>query len=483
VLATVAAAIGLVLGELAIRRLVPMEAALPFWIDLQLTPLTIAAALGLAVVSAVIAGVMPALKATSRRRANHLLLRQGTGSSLRFGAVATLLIVGEVAIAVAGLTGAASVGRGALRDPALGNIAASEYLATTLRLIPADGSPASVRPSEIGGRLAATQEDLAERLLAEPEVRAVTFASHLPGMQHGRAAIEIERTGPAALTVEHHLVNQAFVDQGFFAALDQHVIGRDFAAADLALRPRPVIVNRSFVDRVLGGHAPIGRRLRHVTNGQEVAASWREIIGVVDDLGMNIVDPDKTAGIYHVIAPGQVHPLQLLVRVGREPAAFEARLRAILLAADSELIPTRASRLDELFNEQLWEARFTSIAFAAIAAMAVVLSAAGLYALIAFSVSQRTREIAIRSALGARPGAIVSTVVRRAMLQLVAGVVIGAWLASMIVPRVASTFTLKDNWQQMLVAVSAVMVAIGLLACVSPIRRAMRIDPVQALRD
>ena len=483
VLATVAAAIGLVLGELAIRRLAPMAAALPYWIDLQLTPLTIAAALGLAVVSAVIAGVVPALKATSRRRSNHLLLRQGTGSTLRFGAVATLLIVGEVAIAVGGLTGAASVGRGAFREPALGNIAASEYLTTTLRLIPADGSPANVTRGQIGQRLAVTQEHLARRLQAEPGVRAVTFASHLPGMQHGRTAIEMEETGATALTVEHHLVNQAYVDRGFFAALDQHVIGRDFAAADLALRPRPVVVNRSFVDNVLEGRSAIGRRLRHVTNGPEGPAPWREIIGVVDDLGMNIVDPDKTAGIYHVIAPGQVHPLQLLVRVGQDPAAFEPRLRALLLAAEPDLIPNRAARLDDVFNDQLWQARFTSIAFAAIAAMAVVLSAAGLYALIAFSVSQRTREIAIRSALGARPGAIVSTVVRRALLQLAAGVVIGAWLASMIVPRVANTFTLKDNWQQMLVAVSAVMIAIGLLACVSPIRRAMRIDPIQALRD
>ena len=483
VLATVAAAIGLVLGELAIRRLAPMEAALPFWVDLQLTPLTIAAALGLAVVSAVIAGVVPALKATSGRRSNHLLLRQGTGSSLRFGAVATLLIVGEVAIAVGGLTGAASVGRGAFRDPALGNIAASEYLTTTLRLIPADGSPANVTPAQIGGRLAAAQQDLGQLLVTEPGVRAVTFASHLPGMQHARTAIEMERTGSTALTVEHHVVNQASIDRGFFAALDQHVIGRDFAAADLALRPRPVIVNRSFVDKVLEGRSPIGRRLRHVANGPDGPSPWREIIGVVDDLGMNIVDPDKTAGIYHVIAPGQVHPLQLLVRVGRDPAAFEPRLRAILLAAEPDLIPNRAARLDDVFNDQLWQARFTSVAFAAIAAMAVVLSAAGLYALIAFSVSQRTREIAIRSALGARPGAIVRTVVRRALLQLAAGVVIGAWLASMIVPRVANTFTLKDNWQQMLVAVSAVMVAIGLLACVSPIRRAMRIDPVQALRD
>jgi putative ABC transport system permease protein len=480
VLASVAAAIGLLLGELAIRRLARMEAALPYWIDLQMTPLTMAAAVGLAVLSAVIAGVVPALKATSRRRSNQLLLRQGTESSLRFGAVSTMLIVGEVAIAVGGLTGAASVARGAFRDPALGDIAASEYLTTTLRLVPTDGSPAGITPDQVGPRLGAVQEDLARRLLAEPGVRAVSFATHLPGMEHGRTAIEMEETGQ---TVEHHLVDQAFVDQRFFAALDQQVMGRDFADFDLARRPRPVIVNRSFVDKVLGGRSPIGRRLRHVTVGQEGAAPWRDVIGVVDDLGTNIVDPDKAAAIYHVIAPGQIHPLQLLVRVAGDPSAFEPRLRAVLITVEPGLLPNRATRLDEVFNEQLWQARFTSIAFAAIAAMAVVLSAAGLYALIAFSVSQRTREIAIRAALGARPGVIVKTVLRRALLQLVAGVAIGAWLASVIVPEVTNTFTLKDNWQQMLVVVSAVMVAIGLLACVSPVRRAMRIDPVQALRD
>jgi ABC-type antimicrobial peptide transport system permease subunit len=112
-----------------------------------------------------------------------------------------------------------------------------------------------------------------------------------------------------------------------------------------------------------------------------------------------------------------------------------------------------------------------------------VLSAAGLYALMAFSVSLRTREIAIRTTLGARPGVIVRAVLRRALLQLFVGVVFGAGLAAVVIPEVLNGFILTENWRQMLAAVSIAMIVIGLLACAVPLRRALRIEPVDALKE
>ena len=458
------------------------EAAMPYWFDLSVTPLTMAIAAGLALFSAFIAGVLPALKATGKR-SYRTLQRQTMGSGLRFGAVATVLIVVEVALAVGGLSGVASVGRGAFRSRSLGDIAADEYLATELRLVPRDASMNAAIHSDLATRLGAIQDELFRRLPAAPAVRAVTFAVDLPGMRHGRAQVELEGADATTSAQRLFVVNLTSVDRGFFEALGQRVTGRDFAARDLEARPRPVIVNRSFVDQVLQGRHPLGQRFRYVSSPPQAPLPWREIIGVVDDLGMNVVDPEKSAGVYHVIATGQAHPLQLVVRVSGDANAFVPRLRSILTAVEPGLVLEHPVRLDQVFNEQLWQARFTGVAFAAIAVIAVVLSAAGLYALMAFSVSQRTREIAIRSALGAQPSVIVRSVVGRALLQLVVGVAIGAWVATVIVPEVMNSFTMKENWRQMLIAVSAAMVAIGLLACAAPIRRALRIDPVQALRD
>jgi putative ABC transport system permease protein len=482
VLATLAATVGLVLGELAVRRLARLEAAMPYWFDLSVTPLAVGIAAGLALFSAFIAGVLPALRATGKR-SYQILQRQNTGAGLRFGAVATVLIVVEVAIAVGGLSGVASVGRGVFRPRSLGDITADEYLTTELRLVSREASMNAATQADLSKRLGPIQEELFRRLSAEPGVRAVSFATDLPGMHHGRAQIELEGDARASDGQRPAVVNFTSVDRGFFEALGQRVTGRDFHARDLDARPRPVIVNRSFVDKVLAGRHPLGRRLRYFSTSPQAPPPWREIIGVVDDLGMNVVDPEKAAGVYHVIAPGQAHPQQLVVRVSGDAIAFVPRLRSILTAVEPGLVLENPVRLDQIFNEQLWQARFTSVAFASIAVVAVVLSAAGLYALMAFSVSQRTREIAIRATLGAKPSIIVRSVVGRALVQLAAGVAIGAWLATVIVPEVMNSFTLTDNWRQMMAAVSVAMVVIGLLACVAPIRRALRIDPVQALRD
>jgi putative ABC transport system permease protein len=109
-----------------------------------------------------------------------------------------------------------------------------------------------------------------------------------------------------------------------------------------------------------------------------------------------------------------------------------------------------SAMLDHVFSEMLWQAQFSAALFALITVIAVGLSAAGLYALMGFSVSQRTREIAVRTALGTRPLRVVSIVVSRALLQLVIGVALGIGLAAMVIPKVMNSFTMADNWRQML---------------------------------
>jgi ABC-type antimicrobial peptide transport system permease subunit len=168
---------------------------------------------------------------------------------------------------------------------------------------------------------------------------------------------------------------------------------------------------------------------------------------------------------------------------GGDTATFAPRLRTSLAEIQPTLVPDMPVRLDRVFSHALWEARVSAVVFTVIAVITIVLSAAALYALMAFSVSQRTREIAIRTTLGAPPFGIVRSVVSRAVVQLAIGVVLGAGLAVLIVPEVLNSSTITGNWRQMLIAVSTAMTAFGLLACVAPTRRALRIQPVEALKE
>ena len=489
VLAMLAAGAGLVLAEFTVSRLQSLqlfEANMPFWFDLGVTPAAVAIAFGLAVFSAVIAGLLPALKATGKRAYQTLQRQTGGGSGVRFGATATVLIVVEVAIAVGGLSGVASVARGAFKARPIGEgIAADEYLASRFRLTPIAASPGAAdrQRVESARRLAVFQEEITRRLLSEPGVRAMTFAAVLPGMDHDTARIEVD-AGASPSVSPTQVVRVASINPGFFEALGQRVLaGRDFDAHDLRAGERPVVVNRSFVEKALDGRNPVGQRIRFVAAPDQAAQPWRPIIGVVNDLGMHAVDPRKGAGIYQAVAPGEMSSPYLLVRVAGEPAAFVPRLRAIVTDVEPSIVMSNPVPLKEVFSEVVIQAQLTAIIFALVAVIGVVLSSAGLYALMAFSVAQRTREIAIRSALGAAPARIVSAVVKRAFLQLIAGVVIGTGLALLIVPEVLDDSIQAVNWRLMLAGVSTAMLMIGLLACVVPMRRALRIEPVQALKE
>ena len=481
VLAALAAATGLGAAEIALRQLSIVklfEASLPPWFTLRLSSLSIVVAVCLVLFSGVVSGLLPALKATSRR--TYRAIQRGSAGGAMFGWTTSALIVVDVATAVVCLAGVGSVAKGVFRAPSLGaTTLAAENLVTELYLPP--GVIRGTSPAELPARVERLQRESERRLLAEPGVRAVSFASHFPGMRHLERRIELEGRALARGT---DIVRMAFIDRAFLDALGQRVLaGRNFEPADVVAKGRPILVNRSFVDRQLGGTSPLGMRLRLASGPDEPPDAWHEIIGVVDDLGMNVIDPANAAGIYHLINPGQLHPAQMLVRVAGEPEALVPRLRAILNEIEPEVVLDKPVRLDRVFSEELWEARFSAMAFSAVAVAAVVLSAAALYALMAFAVTQRTREIAIRSALGARPLNIIRVVVARALVQLTAGVALGAAIGAALVPEMLSGISLAQNWPTMLAAVSAVMCVIGLLACAAPTTRALRIQPVDALKE
>ncbi len=476
VLAGLAAVVGLAIAKLTLRfgvaTLVGNE-AVPFWIDDSLSWKTTGYAAALAVVGATIVGVLPALRVTRINVQDALRDEGAARSGLKFGGVWTAVIVLQVAITVALLPLAAGgvSESNRFRQRAEG-IGAERYVAAELGM---DREDHALDSAAFAVRARVSLDELARRLRAEPGVEAVAFADRLPVEDQFKYRIELDTALVAPVTDlrTSTLVN---VSDGFFDAFGSAVVaGRDFVARDYE-DARVLLVNQSFVRHVLGGRNAVGQRVRILGGEIDAMASddWYEIVGVVRDFGWQLPQPHEQSAMYRPSLPLVGHASQLAVRA-RDPAAVAPRLAAIAAEVDPTVRVTGVRPLADVGGGEA-QMNWTLTAVAWLVALTVLLlSATGIHALVAFTVSRRTREIGIRVALGAQPGRIVRAIFSRVALQVGLGVLIGSALAMLV--GFGST-------QQMLLLLGAdvVMLLVGLAACAVPLRRALRVQPTEALR-
>jgi predicted permease len=490
-LAVLSAGAGLLLGEFIARVFTSRVAgSLPFWIDFGVSVKTAALATGIAVFCAVIAGVLPTLRATGRGVQRNL--QRSTGASaVRFGWGATTLIMAEVALAVGFLTVGGLFSRELFASQAAETEIDAEQFSMGMVRVPWTDHNAlenDLRIPEFRARVVAVHEDLKARLASEPGVRGVAMGSVLPGMGHGSTLVEVEGESRGD-GFRGHRVMQALVDVDFFAGLGHPVReGRDFSSADLigtlGQDRTSVIVNTTFVEQVLSGTNPIGRRIRYVVPEGREPGPWYEIVGVVGHLGMNATNPERDEGVYHPAPAGEIHPIFVAVHVGADAASFTPRLREITREVDPDAMIQNPAVLADVANGDLLATRYATLLVAFLALVAIVLSSAGLYALMSFTVSQRTREIGLRSALGARPAGIVAVIARRAVFQLVGGIVLGVGIAALIFRELEGDTTMRGaNLALLLPTIAAFVFLVGALACVAPTLRGLRIRPVDALKE
>ena len=499
VLAVVSTGIGLAIAVVVANRMGRLHSAegdMPFWMDVGRVDIgMVLMALGLAVFCAVIAGVVPALKATGRGIQANMQRLGAARAGVRFGHATTALIVAEVALGVVCLFGGVIAYRIMLMT-APGEIAIDpkEFLTAELRLpnhvFPARNDTAGV--DILNARLAIIQREIARRLSAEQGVQGVAFATNLPGQGHGEARLEVD--GIDRPGVEGQRVLRTVVDIGFVAGLGQAVLyGRDFATSDLPPRPdqlpRAVIVNTAFVERVLRGRNAIGQRVRYATRPGEEPGPWFEIIGVVGPLGMmdhmNHNGMLDGAGVYHPAHPGAaLLPTRLAIRLSSDPGAFVPRLHEIAAEVDPETIVMRPMRMDQLEQGDRAFMQWVVFGIVVVAGIAVVLSIAGLYALMSFTVAQRRQEIGVRSALGAQARSIVVLIAKRAAVQLTIGIAIGVVVVGVLVRQSLpdTVLTPLTRWPLAAAAAGVTIVLIGAVACMAPIRRGLGIRPIEALR-
>jgi putative ABC transport system permease protein len=332
-------------------------------------------------------------------------------------------------------------------------------------------------------RLEARYRALADRLRQEPSVLDVTYADQMPLMRHWWDAIEMD-PGPAAehseRCVGRYCAGYVSVDPRFFDVVGAPVIrGRALTTADAEHRTRAVLVNEFFVDQVMGGYNPIGRRLRFSSTREPTAESWYDIVGVVPDLGVNrnMVDFGR-ARFYQATLPRETGPLRVAIHVRGDPQGFAVRLRELAQAVDPALRVIDPKPMPRLVDST---SAFWLELLVSFTGVTLMLSLAGVYAVTAFAVARRTREIGVRVALGAQPLRVLTTVFKRPLVQIALGIGVGSILALGLANNDLSDVHLDDFGMTAVFALSTILCCA--LACIVPTRRALRIQPTEALRD
>lgn len=498
VLAAVGAAIGLSVAQYGLRWVYHVVEAelwkgpLPFWFQPELSLRTVLYALVLTLVAAAVAGVIPGLKA-SRGLGQQLRAATGRGGH-RFGGIWTVVIVSQIAVTVGFPVVAFAVAMESrpIRMFDLG-IPAHEYLTArvTVQTEPTeDGAPSD--PDAVRAHASATFAELEEKLLADPRVLGVTFADRAPG-QKDNGWNQIEVDGPTAPPQDEGVlfVGRVSVEPDFFRTLGiQPRVGRDFHPADALAGSDAVIVNEAFIEYVLGGRSAIGVTFRYLRSRQNPALGqepgpWLRIAGVVQDLGYS------GAEVYHAVPDRSMNPAYAIVHVGGDAAGFAPMLRRVAFDVDPTLRIGDTVTLDRMVDSTVEFYRFSVIILALASLLGVILSLGGIYAVMSFTVSRRTREIGVRAALGAPKTRVVLDVFRRPLVQVALGLLAGGLLTVFLLwlPDIAEA-TGRDPAGSMpsvrelavLAAYMAGMAAICLLGCLTPMRRALAQEPSEALR-
>ncbi|HEX3704630.1 MAG TPA: ABC transporter permease [Vicinamibacterales bacterium] len=485
-LASLAGAIGLGIGRLglaAVDRVFTASIGRPYWLTFTMDPIVFGFVAAICLGTAVLFGLAPALH-VSRTDVREVLTeggRSGIGGT-RARRWTSALIVVEVALTLVLLAGAGFMMRSfmSLYNEDLG--VDTSHLLTMRLTLPFTGY--ANREKRI-----ALFDRFEERLGAISAIQASGITSNPPLFGGAARQLVIDgRPTPAGLTPPEVTVVDATT--GYLAALGVHIIrGRNFDAADGTPGHENTIVNERFVSMHFGVENPVGRQIRLIdANPARVydAAPPLDltIVGVVPSVRQRGREQGQVDPVVYV--PMREDPqryVSVVVRTAAKPAAVAGLVRQEMQALDQDLPVTDIETMDDLLALLRWLPRTFGSMFAVFALIALVLSAVGLYAVTMYSVSQRTAEIGVRMAVGARPRQVLWLVLRRALGQLAVGVPLGV-AGALAVGRLLQGVVGKAGGGDPLTlgGIVAVMLAVSSLACYWPARRATAVDPVVALR-
>lgn len=327
-------------------------------------------------------------------------------------------------------------------------------------------------------------DKLLPRLRALPGVTGVSMASTAPG--GGGAGHRFELAGQPIEEAERRpAVSAIDVGTAYFATVGTPMAqGREFDETDGEQGRETVVVSRKFVAQHFATVNPLGQKMR-LYGSDKKAGEWMTIVGVVPEVRMKEPgDSEQDTLIYRPYRTGSNGFMALLVRTEGDPARLTAAVRQEVQQVD-ELLPLfNVDSLADTMARSRWHLRVFGTVFSIFGLIALGMAAVGIYAVMAHTTGQRTREIGIRLALGASGGRVMGDVMRRGLVQLGIGMTLGlgaAWFAGRLMTRLLFGISPEDPTTYLCVA--GVLLLAGLTACWVPARRAARLDPLAALRQ
>jgi predicted permease len=451
----------------------------PYWIAFTFDPTVFAYFAAICLTTGIVFGLAPALQ-VSKTNINDVLKEGGRGSA---GAVRSRRLVSAMVVAELTLTLVLLVGAGLMIRSFLKLYSLNLGIETSNMLVMRTTLPNQKYPQPEQRRI--FYDALMARLQAIPGMQGAAIATAIPfGGSEGRA-LEIEGR-PVARPEDAPRTSIVSISPSYFdvvgVALQR---GRGFRESDGAAGSETAVVNERFVTRFFPGEDVIGRRIRLVPGGRNPKPGpWLTIVGVSPTIRQGnpqSLEPDAVVyQPYRMEVPGFMN---ILTRSQVPSASLTPLVREAVQAADPDQPVFQVQTMDEFLAQGRWPYRVFGTMFTIFAFIALVLSAVGIYAVTAYSVTQRTPEIGVRMALGARPAQVSWLILRRGLVQLAIGLTFGitlAWFASSALQSLVVQIPTRDPVT--FTAIAAVLTVVTLAACVIPARRATRLDPVTALR-
>jgi len=479
VLSLAATAFGIVLAKFGIAAFnqAITVTQVPFFIDIGLHPPVLLFSIGVATLTTLISGAIPAYQ-SSRADINEILKDETRGaSSFRIGRISKGLVMFEIALSCGLLVAAGlmikSVARMRTMDP---GFATKDVF--TARI----GFPAAYTDTAAEWRFF---DQVVDRVASLSGVQAASLSSGLPAARQGLGGSSFAIEGQTYLKDKDYPGARTLqVTPQFFSTLRIPLAqGRVFTDGDRVGALPVVIVNRAFVAKYFANVDPIGRRIR--LGGSKSTQPWSTIVGVVGNVftGDQNEPTSGAPAVFQPFAQSRSTFVYISARTTAPPMALTQRVRDVVASLNADIPLYWVQTLADATSQSLWFVRVFGTMFMIFGFVALFLASIGLYAVMSFSVVRRTREVGIRMALGAQGRNVVSMIFGQGIVQLAVGMAVGLAFA-LGISRLMKVilFQVEPRDPVIFGGVAAVLVFVGLVACLIPARRATLVDPLVALR-
>ena len=462
-------------GLTAITKLLPQD--FPRLSEIHMDVRVLLFAFAVSLITGLLFGLVPALQ-VSRPDVNDAIRETGRGvaGSRRQRRFRQALIVVEVALSVVLLAGAGLLFRSFLR-----------LQAVDTGFDPAPVLTASLTPS---GTNFSNQADYAkfynqvlEKVSATPGVLDAGLINTLP--LDGGPTISLRVEGrPLTTPDKWPSVNYRVVSPNYFRAMSIPLVqGRTYTGRDDLDAPATMIINQQLANEVFPNEDPIGKRLNFGASDSSQQPVWFEIVGVVANVRSQEVREEPASELYFSALQNFWPSMSLVIRSSVEPASLTPALRQIVNDVDKTVPVSNVKTMDRVVSESITQPRFNLFLLGLFSSVALLLSAAGIYGVTTFTVTQRTHELGIRIALGAQIGDVLKMILGQGMAVIAVGLVIGLAVAFGMTRFLRSLlFGVGENDPLTFVVITVVLIFVALVACYIPARRATKVDPLVALR-